>query len=71
MFVTSISASPSRSLVALPGTVQTVSATPIEPTPVDAARASAATSSSDAPAAAAAPATLWTKTVPATPRRPL
>ena len=45
-------------------------ATPIVRTSEATARASAATSASERPASAAAPATLWTRIVPANPRRP-
>ena len=51
------------------GTVQAPSATPMVPRSAAAARASAATSASVLPAAIAAPASLWTSTVPAMPRR--
>mmetsp|Transcript_40562 Transcript_40562/g.114885 ORF Transcript_40562/g.114885 Transcript_40562/m.114885 type:complete len:339 (-) Transcript_40562:612-1628(-) len=68
---TSHSPAAMRSEQAPPGTVQVESATPMEPTASAAARASVATSERLQPAAAEAPATLWTNSVPVRPRRPV
>mmetsp|Transcript_30102 Transcript_30102/g.33371 ORF Transcript_30102/g.33371 Transcript_30102/m.33371 type:complete len:244 (-) Transcript_30102:441-1172(-) len=57
--------------VEAPGTVTASNATPIVPMPSHTSRAISDTSLRDLPSAAAAPAILCTKTVPATPRAPV